>query len=446
MPASQHAQLLQLKRWRFPVNDLIKVCEAPDAVETCFEHLEAVRPELDYEIDGLVIKLNSIEAQANMGFVARAPRWATAYKFPAEEATTVLEGVDFQVGRTGTITPVARLKPVEVGGVVVSNATLHNMDEVKRLDLQILDTVIVHRAGDVIPKVVRNLPNLRPASATVIEAPTHCPVCASPLQTSDSEVAIRCVAGMKCQAQRAEGIKHFASRKALNIEGLGDKLIEQMVDKALIKKPVDLYQLDRAHLMGLERMGAKSADNVLRAIEKSRETTLARFIYALGIREVGETTAKNLAKHFKNFPDLHIATKEQLIEVNDVGDVVAQEIYDYFQNQRKLDHVTALMHELEWEDVVEDEEVYEPLAQQTWVITGTLNTMTREQAKASLESLGARVANSVSKKVTCLVYGTAAGTKKSKAEALELKMLSEAEFIVTLSELRKGVVEAQDDE
>jgi DNA ligase (NAD+) len=442
LPKTHHAQLLQLKRWRFPINEYIQVCHQPDDVEACFERLAKIRADLDYEIDGMVIKVNSIEAQDNIGFVARAPRWATAYKFPAEEATTVLEGVDFQVGRTGTLTPVARLRPVEVGGVVVSNATLHNMDEIQRLDLKIRDTVIVHRAGDVIPKVVRALFNLRPVTAEDIVAPSHCPVCQSLLKNASEEVAIRCTAGMKCQAQRVEYIKHFASRKALNIEGLGDKLIEQMVEKELIKKPVDLYKLEWSQLMGLERMGTKSAQNVLSAIEHSRHTTFARFIYALGIREVGETTAKNLANHFKKLVILSIATKDQLMEVKDVGEVVAHEIYDFFQSPAKSNHVTALEQELNWEDVV-NKNKYEPLANQVWVITGTLSTMTREQAKESLENLGARVANSVSKKVSCVVYGAAAGNKKSKAEALELSMMNEDEFIAALGHLRKDAYDSK---
>ena len=403
----------------------------------CFDYAEGVlsrRAELPYEIDGVVFKVNDLALQDKLGAITRRPRWAIAYKFPAEEATTRLLGVEFQVGRTGAITPVARLEPVFVGGVTVSNATLHNMDEVRRLGVMIGDTVLVRRAGDVIPQVMKVIEARRPADAVEIDVPTRCPVCGSEIFRADDEAVARCSGGLDCPAQRKEAIRHFASRLAMDIEGLGDKLVDQLVERKLIEHVADIYGLDTATLAELDRMGPKSAENLHAAISASRATTLARFIYALGIRDVGEATALNLARHFGDLGPLQRATVDELLLVDDVGPVVAERIHTFFAQPHNLDVIERLIKcGVHWK--IEQRAVHSPLAGQTWVLTGTLEQLTRDEAKARLQALGAKVAGSVSAKTTQVVAGPGAGSKLDKASELGVPVMDEATFIGRLAEL-----------
>ncbi|MDQ7016455.1 MAG: NAD-dependent DNA ligase LigA, partial [Gammaproteobacteria bacterium] len=390
-------------------------------------------PELPYEIDGVVFKVDRLDLQQALGFVARAPRWAIAQKFPAEEVSTDLLDVEFQVGRTGALTPVARLQPVFVGGVTVSNATLHNMDEVQRKGVRIGDRVVVRRAGDVIPEVARVLLEQRPEQTVEIVLPECCPICDSKVVRVEGEAAARCSGGLFCPAQRKEAIKHFVSRKALDVEGLGSKLIEQLVNRDLIHGVDDLYRLDRNTLAGLERMAEKSADNVLVALQKSQQTTLARFIYALGIREVGEATARSLANHFRALPALMQASEEQLQQVDDVGPVVAKFIIAFFaqENNRQIIEklLTAGVHWPEVEKVAADL----PLKGIRFVITGTLHSVARAEARLKLLALGANVVGTVSKKTHVLIAGDKAGSKLAKAKKLEIRILDEAQFLALLA-------------
>lgn len=435
---NQHEKILQrLKEFGLKINAEMRVVQGIDACVEYFEKMTEKRPQLDYEIDGIVFKVNDLTLQQQLGFVARAPRWAIAAKFPAEEAITLLKGVDFQVGRTGAITPVARLEPVQVAGVVVSNATLHNMDEVERLDIRIGDSVIIHRAGDVIPKVVRIVPERRPETTEKIIMPTGCPVCDSHIEKVEGEAIARCSGGLVCSAQRKEAIKHFASRKALDVDGLGDKLVEQLVDEGLIDSFDDLFHLKLEEVSNLERMGAKSAENLLEALDAAKQTTLPRFLYALGIREVGTATALNLAKHFGRLNNIQQATLEQLIEVQDVGEIVAQHIINFFaeeHNQTVINQLLSAGIQFEENDPVEVDESEQPLLGQTYVVTGTLEKMGREDAKEYLQQLGAKVAGSVSKKTSCLVAGEKAGSKLTKAQDLEIDILDEQAFLALLAE------------
>ncbi|TNF81112.1 MAG: NAD-dependent DNA ligase LigA, partial [Gammaproteobacteria bacterium] len=371
------------------------------------------------------------------GTVTRKPRWAIAFKYPAEEATTRLLDVEFQVGRTGAVTPVARLEPVFVGGVTVSNATLHNMDEVTRLGVHIGDTVMVRRAGDVIPQVVKVVEGKRPKKATPIALPENCPVCGSEIVREGDEAVARCSGGvLRCEAQRKEGLKHFASRLAMDIEGVGDKLLEQLVEAELVKDPSDLYRLDLDTLVGLERMGQKSGENVLVAIDHSRRTTLSRFIYALGIREVGEATASNLAGHFGDLGPLMAADQEALEAVDDVGPIVARNIVAYFADPLHTEMIERLLAAgIVWEVVEVPEAGSQPLEGETWVLTGTLERLTRDKAKAHLVGLGAKVAGSVSKKTTQVVAGPGAGSKLEKAETLGVPVMDEEAFVARLDSL-----------
>lgn len=439
-PDTQAEMLARLRAWGFPVSPLLTVAATLDEVIAYFERLGTLRSGLDYAIDGAVIKVNHLDLQRQLGFVARAPRSMVACKFPAEEATTTLLGVEFQVGRTGVLTPVARLRPVFVGGVTVANATLHNADEVARLDARIGDTLVVRRAGDVIPQVVRVVSELRPPQACSIAFPDVCPVCRSPLERTPGEAAVRCTGGLVCRAQRRESIRHFASRGALDIEGLGDKIIEQLVDRELVTTVADLYRLERAQLAGLERMAEKSADNLLAAIARSRETTLPRFLFALGIREVGQATARALAGHFGTLDaliaaaeaDAATAESQLLSQVRDVGPIVAGHIKDFFKNQDNRAVVSALRAAgVHWpEQPVEASAL--PLAGQTWVLTGTLERMSRDQARERLEALGATVAGSVSARTHTVVAGAKAGSKLERAHALSVRILDEAEFMALL--------------
>ena len=399
------------------------------------DSLQDARTNLGYDIDGIVIKVNQLALQEELGNVTRKPRWAIAFKYPAEEATTRLVDVDFQVGRTGAITPVARLQPVFVGGVTVTNATLHNIDEIQRLGLRIGDQVMIRRAGDVIPQVRGVLLSQRPADSSAVVIPERCPACGSQVERAGGEIVIRCSGSVNsCPAQRKEGIRHFASRLALDIDGLGDKIIEQLVEKGMVSDAADLFELDVEALSGLERMAQKSAKNLCAAIAASKQTTLPRFIYALGIREVGEATAHSLAMHFGTLEDLRNADLEALEEVADVGPVVARSIYDYVHNADNLRVLDALLASgVNWPAIQRDEAA-QPLAGQTWVLTGALDVMSRNEAKAALQLLGAKVAGSVSAKTSVVVAGPGAGSKLAKATALDINVMDEQQFLAFLQE------------
>ena len=420
--------------WGLPINPDRSTEKGIDgALAYCMQLLEK-RNGLDYEIDGAVIKVNDLSTQDSLGQNARTPRWAMAYKFPAEEKSTKVLDVEFQVGRTGTVTPVARLDPVFVGGVTVSNTTLHNMDEVARLGLRIGDTVIVRRAGDVIPKVVKVINPAKNKKPKTVKLPKTCPACGSPIE-KDGDVLYKCSAGIICPAQKKESIKHFASRTALDIEGLGDKLIEQLVDEELITNVDDIFQLEVEELVQLERMGKKSAENLLAAIEKSKQTTLPRFLYALGIREVGEATAQSLVTHYGDLQPIIDATAEDYEQVADIGPIVAKHIATFFANKDNLNLIEQLInHGIEWPAT--QKPASQPLQDQTFVLTGTLEQMPRNEAKAILMGLGAKVAGSVSKNTDCVVAGPGAGSKRTKAEELGIKIIDEAEFLDLVDSLK----------
>ncbi|MGC1509526.1 NAD-dependent DNA ligase LigA [Ketobacter sp.] len=437
---THYDNLMQLKQWGFRINSEVERVTGAAALQSYHDRILHKRDALGYEIDGIVYKVNSLKLQAELGFVSRAPRWATAHKFPAQEELTQLLGIEFQVGRTGAITPVARLEPVFVGGVTVSNATLHNMDEVARMDVRVGDTVIVHRAGDVIPKVVKVVLERRPDKTEPVQLPQQCPVCQSDIVKADGEAVARCSGGLFCRAQVKEAIKHFASRKALDVDGLGDKLVEQMVDLELISQVSDLYLLTAEQVAAMERMGEKSAQNLINALEASKHTTLPRFLFALGIREVGEATALNLATHFGCLQKLQSADHETLLQVQDVGPIVADYIETFFQQAHNLDVIEKLQQAgVQWEDIEVAEQGEQPLAGQTFVLTGTLAEMTRDEAKAYLQKLGAKVSGSVSKKSSAVVAGEKAGSKLTKAESLDVPVLTESDFINLLK--HHGIVQ-----
>lgn len=427
--------LAQLEKWGLPLNPERAVVSGYQACLDYAKQLLAKRDQLDYEIDGAVIKIDNIRLQNELGSNARTPRWAMAYKFPAEEASTTVNDVEFQVGRTGTITPVARLEPVFVGGVTVSNATLHNMDEIERLGLRIGDRVILRRAGDVIPKIVSVVKGTEGSGEQNPSVPVKdirmlstCPACDSPVE-KDGDVLYRCTGGLICPAQRKESLRHFCSRAALDIEGLGEKLVEQLVDADMVKTVADVFTLSREDLLGLERMGGKSADNLLAAIDKARSTTLPRLLYGLGIREVGEATALSLATHFGSLEKLMQADQEALEQVADVGPIMAEHIAHFFANEEN-DNVIAQLRErgVTWPEH-QAQSVSDELAGQTWVLTGTLETMTRDEARAALQALGAKVSGSVSKKTSCVVAGPGAGSKLDKATELGVKVIDEQGLI-----------------
>lgn len=399
-----------------------------------YESIGRKRRALAYEIDGVVYKVNELAAQEELGFVARAPRYAIAHKFPAEEADTVVEGIEVQVGRTGALTPVARLKPVFVGGVTVTNATLHNEDEIRRKDVRIGDAVVVRRAGDVIPEVVRVLADRRPPHARRFTMPARCPVCGSAVQRLEDEAVARCTAGLYCPAQRKQALLHFASRRAMDIEGLGEKLVDQLVDGGLVETPADLYRLDMGVLAGLDRMGEKSAANVIAAIEKSKGTTLARFIYALGIRNVGESTARDLAQHFGSMEELAAADTERLQRVTDVGPVVAQSIAQFFTEPHNREVIRQLRRAGVTFEAAPARERGGGFEGKTFVLTGTLPTLTREQARERIERHGGRVSGSVSKKTDYVVAGADPGSKYDKALALKVPILDEAALLELLGD------------
>ena len=435
--ATTHSgRLQQLSEWGLPLSKELDVAQGADACLEYYKKIGALRDSLNYDIDGVVFKADDIALQEELGFVARAPRWAIAHKFPAQEEMTLVLDVEFQVGRTGAITPVARLEPVFVGGVTVSNATLHNQDEIQRLGVKIGDTVIIRRAGDVIPQIVAVVEAKRPADAREIDFPKHCPVCQSAVEKVADEAVARCTGGLFCAAQRKEAMKHFASRKAFDIDGLGDKIIEQLVDAQLVKTPADFFRLEFMQLANLERLGDKSAANLLIALGKSKATTLAKFLYSLGIREVGEATAANLAKHFCELEAIMAADIEALQAVNDVGIVVAEHVFNFFREEHNVEVINDLIAVgIHWPKIEKIAAETLPLAGQTFVLTGTLENMDRNSAKEKLENLGAKVAGSVSAKTSCVIAGASAGSKLAKAEALGIKVMTEDDMLQLFREL-----------
>ena len=426
-----HSEVIeQFADWGLRINPLVREVADLSACVAYVDDIQQRRGLLGYDIDGVVVKVNSLAQQDELGTVTRKPRWAIAYKYPAEEATTQVENVEFQVGRTGSITPVARLQPVFVGGVTVSNATLHNMDEIARLDLRIGDWVMIRRAGDVIPQVVSVISSRRPAGASAIELPTRCPACDSAIVRAGDGAVARCSASHHaCPAQRKESLKHFASRLAMDIDGLGDKLVEQLVDTGLVSTAADLYKVTAEQLIELERMGEKSAENLVGALERSKRTTLAKFVYALGIREVGEATAASLADHFRTLDTVMQADQSGLEQVEDVGPIVASRVVEFFADAANVAIVRELVElGLSWPEI-EADAGEATLAGQTWVLTGTLEHMTRNEAKTKLMALGAKVAGSVSAKTHQVVAGPGAGSKLDKANQLGISVMDEATFI-----------------
>ncbi|MBU6291947.1 MAG: NAD-dependent DNA ligase LigA [Burkholderiales bacterium] len=433
LPETHSALLDWYSALGIPVCTERAVVPGADGLLTFFNHIGAVRASLDYDIDGVVYKVNRVAQQQALGFVSRAPRFAMAHKFPAEEATTTVLDISVQVGRTGAITPVARLAPVSVGGVTVTNATLHNEDEVRRKDIRIGDNVIVRRAGDVIPEVVAHVPERRPADARVFHMPTACPVCGSLIVRPEDEAVARCSGGwLKCAAQRKGGLQHFVSRRAMDIEGLGEQLIEQLVDRGLVTTPADFYKLGLIALAELDRMAEKSAQNVLDALAHSKSTTLPRFIYALGIRHVGESTAKTLARHFGTLDALMAASEEEMLAVEDVGPVVAQSILGFFHDPLNRELIAQLRAAgVHWDESVVERDA-QPLTGKTFVLTGTLPKLKRDEAQALIEAAGGKVSGSVSKKTSYVVAGEEAGSKLVKAESLGIPVLDEEAFLQLL--------------
>lgn len=427
---TMHDSLQWLTELGFQIAERQYLCNSIQEVQQRYEQIQQERPNLQVEIDGMVVKVDDLKQQQQLGFLSREPRWATAYKFPAQAALTTVEQIDWQVGRTGTLTPVARLNPVFVGGVTVSNVTLHNIGEIHRLDVRIGDTVSVYRTGDVIPKVEKVWPEFRPAEAEVVHLPESCPVCASPVVMPEGEALARCSGGLYCAAQRIEAIRHFVSRKAMDIEGLGDRWVESLLRLDLLKDVADIYHLHehRETLLGIEKMGEKSVQNLIDAIESSKKTTLARFIYALGIRGVGETTARMLANTFQTLEALKAANVEALKKTPDVGDITAEWIADFFlapHNIEVLDRLIAAG--IHWDAPTAP--TRQPLNGESWVLTGTLEQMTRDQATQMLQALGARVSGSVSSKTKCVVAGEKAGSKLEKAAKLGIPVMNETDFL-----------------
>ncbi|ENW02405.1 NAD-dependent DNA ligase LigA [Acinetobacter beijerinckii] len=432
---TMHDSLHWLTKFGFEIAERQFLCASIEEVQQRYEQIQQERPNLKVEIDGMVIKVDSLKQQQQLGFLSREPRWATAYKFPAQAALTKVENIDWQVGRTGTLTPVARLAPVFVGGVTVSNVTLHNIGEIHRLDVRVGDTVSVYRTGDVIPKVEKVWAEFRPADAESVHLPTNCPVCESPVVMPEGEALARCSGGLYCAAQRIEAIRHFVSRKALDIEGLGDRWVESLLHLNLLKDVADIYHLHehRETLLTIEKMGEKSVQNLIDAIEASKKTTLARFIYALGIRGVGETTARMLANTFQTLDALKAADIEALKKTPDVGDITAEWIVDFFQAPHNIEVLDRLMAAgIHWDAPTAP--TRQPLNGESWVVTGTLETMGRDEATQKLQALGARVSGSVSSKTKCVVAGEKAGSKLDKAQKLDIRVLNEQEFLEFLAQ------------
>ncbi|ENM3745124.1 NAD-dependent DNA ligase LigA [Vibrio cholerae] len=431
LATSHYQRFLQLKGWGLPICPETKLVTSLTEVKAFYQDILQRRQSLAYEIDGVVIKVDDIQLQERLGFVARAPRWAIAYKFPAQEELTLLNDVEFQVGRTGAITPVAKLEPVFVGGVTVSNATLHNADEIERLGVMVGDTVVIRRAGDVIPQIVSVVLERRPENAKPIVFPTRCPVCQSDVERVEGEAVARCSGGLICQAQRKEALKHFVSRKAMDVEGLGDKVIEQLVDREMVSTPADLFRLRAGELTILERMGPKSAQNVIDALNKAKQTTLPKFLYALGIREVGEATALNLAQHFLSLEAIQQASLEQFIEVPDVGVVVASHLQAFFAQDRNQQVINELLEQgITWPALTAAPvAVNSALAGKVVVLTGSFTQLSRNDAKAALQALGAKVTGSVSKNTDMVFAGEAAGSKLAKAAELGIQVFDEQALI-----------------
>ena len=439
MPTTHSATMDTLAALGLPVCSHRTTAQGADELVAFHQHIGALRDKLPFDIDGVVYKVNSLALQQQLGFVSREPKWAVAHKYPAQEQTTTVQAIDVQVGRTGKLTPVAKLAPVFVGGVTVTNATLHNEEEARRKDVRVGDTVIVRRAGDVIPEVVSVVLEHRPPNTQPYTAPQACPVCGSAVEREEGEVDTRCTAGLFCSAQRKQAILHFAQRRALDIENLGEKLVDQLVDGQLIRTLPDLYQLDINTLAGLERMAEKSAQNLLQGLEKSKSTTLARFVYGLGIRHVGEATAKDLARYFGNLDAIMAADEASLLQVPDVGPVVAHSIQHFFAEPHNREVVAQLRAVgLHWEESSQAHNSTNaaalPLADKTVVLTGTLPTLSREHAKAMLEAAGAKVAGSVSKKTHYVVAGSEAGSKLDKAQELGVAVLDEAGMLALLAD------------
>ncbi len=424
----KHSEILQrIQQWGVRISTQMDVVRGTEGCLDYYRRMQKRRESLPFDIDGVVYKVNRLDQQEQMGFVAKAPRWAVAHKFPAQEEMTTLLAIEVQVGRTGALTPVARLAPVLVGGVTVTNATLHNQDEIERKDVRVGDTVIVRRAGDVIPEVVGVVLSKRPPSTQAFTMPAQCPVCGSDVQRAEGESAMRCTGGLYCSAQRKEAFRHFASRRALDIEGLGEKLVDQLVEKKQVSTVADIFALTQAQLAELERMGAKSAANLIEAIEKSKATTLPRFLYALGIANVGEATAQSLAQHFGNLNDLMAADEEQLQQVEAIGPVVAHSVHAFFRQQHNRDVIGKLVAAgVNWPAIEKRKIETLPLAGKTFVITGTLESMSRDEAKARLQALGAKVSGSVSQKTDYVVAGADPGSKHDKALELGITILDEA--------------------
>jgi DNA ligase (NAD+) len=435
VPAGQKELLEWLRTLGLPVCPEVRAVRGVAGCLAYYRDIGARRGALPYQIDGVVYKLNARAEQERVGFVSRAPRWAIAHKFPAEEATALVKDIEFNVGRTGVLTPIARLAPVFVGGVTVSNVTLHNIDELHRKDVRVGDTVIVRRAGDVIPEVVSVVHDKRPPTATAVVLPAHCPVCGSLVLRMAGEAAARCTGGFTCRAQRQESLKHFASRRALDIEGLGDKLIEQLVERGQVSSPADFYTLTTPQLAQLDRMGEKSAANLVAAIEKSKHTTLQRFLYALGIRDVGEATALNLARHFGSLEALMRSGEHAIQQVPDIGPIVAAHVVAFFGSDEHRSVINALRDKgVKWADVEKaPADAAAPLAGRTFVVTGTLGSMSREAAQEALTARGARVAGSVSRKTSFVIAGSEAGSKLTKAQELGVPVLDEAQFLELLN-------------
>jgi len=434
VPATQLDALHCLAGLGLPVNAETSRCDGIDACYEYYKSLEARRDQLGYEIDGVVFKVDALAEQRELGFVSRAPRWAIAQKFPAEEALTTLEDVEFQVGRTGALTPVARLKPVFVGGVTVSNATLHNMDEIARKDIRIGDTVVVRRAGDVIPEVARVIVEKRSPNVSAIELPAECPICGSAVVTPEDEAKARCTGGLACGAQQREAIKHFASRRAMDIDGLGDKLVDQLADAGLIETVADLYSLQAEQVQALPRMGEKSATKLIKSIDTSRQTTLARFIFALGIRDIGQNSASLLADRFGSLDALMAADDESLTSIDDIGPIAANSVLTFFADQHHRDVVSTLVQQGITFPQTDVPEVEATLTGNTYVLTGTLTALTRDEAKSQLQRLGAKVTGSVSKKTTAVFAGDSPGSKVTKAEGLGVPVLDETQLLALLEQ------------
>lgn len=437
--STHNACMDYLESLHLPVSNLRAQVNGVDGLISYYQEIAEQRESLPFDIDGVVYKVNALSQQAELGFVSRAPRWAIAHKFPAEEALTIVEGIDVQVGRTGAITPVARLKPVFVGGVTVTNATLHNEDEMRRKDVRIGDTVSIRRAGDVIPEVVSVVFSKRPETAIIFSMPISCPVCGSHIKKQEDEAVARCTGGIFCAAQQKQAMIHFASRKAMDIDGFGEKLVEQLVDNNLANNLADIYRLDFNSLSNLDRMAEKSAQNIIDALAKSRKTTLARFIYALGIRNVGEATAKDLAKFFGSVEAIQNANMDELIQVPDVGPIVAESIFDFFAESHNREIISSLITPLEsggagvyWDYVTPQSIASGVLNGKTIVLTGTMPTLGRDETKELIENQGGKVSGSVSKKTDFVIAGEDAGSKLTKAIELGITIIDEAEFLTMI--------------